>query len=122
MPLYAFNCSVCNKEYEIRRPMHEGAAPSICPYCQSNEVQRIYSPPMLSLSNNRERRSQLMPDPDDDRNRVYISNAMIENNLGPGILAEDCDVYLENSALRNNGPPNVQGTGSRLFDRGSIIE
>lgn len=43
MPLYEYLCDNCHTKFEIRRPMKESDAPTACPECQSDQVERQIS-------------------------------------------------------------------------------
>ncbi len=35
MPVYEYYCPNCRREFELRRPFSQSAAPASCPSCQS---------------------------------------------------------------------------------------
>jgi len=43
MPLYEYLCNNCNTQFELRRAMKESDAPTACPECQSDRVERQLS-------------------------------------------------------------------------------
>lgn len=43
MPLYEYLCDNCHTKFEIRRTMKESNAPTACPECQSDRVERQLS-------------------------------------------------------------------------------
>lgn len=43
MPLYEYLCDNCNTKFEIRRAMKASDAPTACPQCQSDHVERQIS-------------------------------------------------------------------------------
>lgn len=44
MLAYEYQCLKCQKTFEVRRSWKERDQATPCPYCQSRETERIYSP------------------------------------------------------------------------------
>ncbi len=44
MPLYEYVCENCGQTFTVLQPVGEGSENVRCPYCDSNEVKKIFSP------------------------------------------------------------------------------
>ncbi|MEX2273960.1 MAG: zinc ribbon domain-containing protein [Actinomycetota bacterium] len=47
MPTYEYECSSCDRRFELRRSMHDGDEPA-CPSCGASTVRRVFSVFMTS--------------------------------------------------------------------------
>lgn len=44
MPLYEYECQNCHERFTVLQPVGEGSENVFCPYCDSKEVKKVFSP------------------------------------------------------------------------------
>ncbi|MCX7831863.1 MAG: zinc ribbon domain-containing protein [Actinobacteria bacterium] len=44
MPLYEYQCNNCKERFTVLQPVGEGSENVTCPYCDSKDVKKIFSP------------------------------------------------------------------------------
>lgn len=44
MPLYEYECQNCHERFTVLQPVGESSENVRCPYCDSDDVKRVFSP------------------------------------------------------------------------------
>jgi putative FmdB family regulatory protein len=114
MSIYEYQCSHCNKRFDIRKPMSESSNISVCPFCSSTDTFRCWS--VLILKDN----SKTTEQKPNRKGGITLNNVTIEN-CGTAIRSENSEIRGNNVRLKGN-KKGIVAKNSKLDIRGLSIE